>query len=191
MNSRSVKQIREEAGERIDKSQREYVLRQQLEAIKKELGEDSGDVAGEYRAKLAEAELPAKIAEDVEREIDRLERMSEQSPEHSWIRTWLDTMFDLPWNTRTEDNLELESAREVLDADHTGLDDVKDRIIEHLAVRKLRTERGLDATTGERGSGAILLLDRTPGGRQDIAGRIGRLCPRTQVRSRRPRRYPR
>ena len=156
-------QIRDDAGERIDKTQREYVLRQQLEAIKKELGEDGGDVPGEYRAKLAEANLPEKVAEDVEREIDRLERMSEQSPEHSWIRTWLDTMFDLPWNTRTEDNLELGPAREVLDDDHTGLDDVKDRIIEHLAVRKLRAERGLDATTGERGSGAILLLIGPPG----------------------------
>ena len=156
-------QIREEAGERIDKSQREYVLRQQLEAIKKELGEDNEDVAGEYRTKLAEADLPEKIAAAVEREIDRLERMSEQSPEHSWIRTWLDTMFDLPWNAQTEDNLELDSARSVLDADHTGLDDVKDRIIEHLAVRKLRTERGLDATTGERGSGAIVLLIGPPG----------------------------
>ena len=156
-------QIREEAGERIDKSQREYVLRQQLEAIKKELGEDNEDVAGEYRTKLAEADLPEKIAAAVEREIDRLERMSEQSPEHSWIRTWLDTMFDLPWNARTEDNLELDAARSVLDADHTGLDDVKDRIIEHLAVRKLRTERGLDATTGERGSGAIVLLIGPPG----------------------------
>ena len=140
-------QIREDAGERIDKTQREYVLRQQLEAIKKELGEDGGDVTGEYRAKLAEADLPEKIAEAVEREIDRLESMSEQSPEHSWIRTWLDTMFDVPWSVRTEDNLDLDSARSVLDADHTGLDDVKDRIIEHLAVRKLRTERGLEATT--------------------------------------------
>ncbi len=156
-------QIREDAGERIDRTQREYVLRQQLEAIKKELGEDGGDVPGEYRAKLAEADLPDKIAEAVEREIDRLERMSEQSPEHSWIRTWLDTMFDVPWNVRTEDNLDLASARNVLDADHTGLDDVKDRIIEHLAVRKLRTERGLEATTGERGSGAILLLIGPPG----------------------------
>ena len=156
-------QIREDAGERIDRTQREYVLRQQLEAIKKELGEDGGDVPGEYRAKLAETDLPDKIAEAVEREIDRLERMSEQSPEHSWIRTWLDTMFDVPWNVRTEDNLDLASARSVLDADHTGLDDVKDRIIEHLAVRKLRTERGLEATTGERGSGAILLLIGPPG----------------------------
>ncbi|HSF87568.1 MAG TPA: endopeptidase La [Acidimicrobiia bacterium] len=155
--------VRDDATERIDKSQREYILRQQLESIKSELGEGSGDVTSEYRKKLAEADLPEKAADAVEREIDRLERMSEQSPEHSWIRTWLDTMFEVPWNIHTEDQLDLPDARSVLDTDHTGLDDVKERIIEHLAVRKLRTERGMTAAEAGRRGGAILLLVGPPG----------------------------
>jgi ATP-dependent Lon protease len=155
--------IREDATERINEGQREYLLRQQLESIRSELGEGRADVVGEYRTKLEEADLPVHVTEAVEREIDRLDRMSEQSPEHSWIRTWLDTVFDVPWTTTTEDTLELGPAREVLDADHTGLLDVKDRIIEHLAVRKLRTERGIAASGEGRRSGAILLLVGPPG----------------------------
>jgi ATP-dependent Lon protease len=177
------RQIREEATERIDKSQREYVLRQQLEAIRKELGESDGDVTSEYRTKLAEADLPEAVAEAVSREIDRLERMSDQSPEHSWIRTWLDTIFDLPWGHRTEDRLELGPAREVLDADHTGLDDVKERIVEHLAVRKLRADRGLDAASGDRGAGAILLLVGPPGvGKTSLGESVARALGRRFVR---------
>ena len=82
---------------------------------------------------------PATVRSAVEKEIDRLERTNEQSPEGGWIRTWLDTMFDLPWGVRSDDRLDITEARAVLDADHTGLDDVKDRIIEYLAVRKLRS----------------------------------------------------
>ena len=114
-----------------------------MESIKLRTRRGQRDAVSEYRQKLADAELPEKVAEAVSREIDRLERMSEQSPEHSWIRTWLDTMFDVPWETTSEDSLDLSGRSGVLDADHTGLDDVKDRIIEHLAVRKLRHERGL------------------------------------------------
>ncbi|MDJ0959170.1 MAG: endopeptidase La [Acidimicrobiia bacterium] len=177
------RQVREEASERIDRSQREYVLRQQMEAIRKELGDSDGDVASEYRAKLADADVPASVAEAVEREIERLERMSEQSPEHSWIRTWLDTIFEVPWSHRTEDHLDLADARSVLDEDHTGLDDVKERIVEHLAVRKLRAERGLDAGSGERGSGAILLLVGPPGvGKTSLGESIARSLGRKFVR---------
>ena len=135
------RKVRDDASERMEKSQREYILRQQLEAIRSELGEGDEDVVAEYRTKLAEADMPGAVLENVTREIDRLERMSEQSPEHSWIRTWLDSVFELPWNEMTSDNLELADARAVLDADHTGLEDVKERIVEHLAVRKLRAER--------------------------------------------------
>jgi ATP-dependent Lon protease len=142
-------QIRADVTEGVDKQQREYLLRQQLAAIRKELGEGDDDVVGEYRAQLDELRdhLPEKTANFVAKEIDRLERMSAQSPEHSWVRTWLDRVFELPWATRTPDQLQLDGAREQLDADHYGLDDVKDRIVEFLAVRKLRADRGVaDAT---------------------------------------------
>ena len=175
------RKVREDATERIEKGQKDYILRQQMEAIRKELGEDA-DVGSEYRAKLAERELPEKVHESIEREIDRLERMSEQSPEHSWIRTWLDTMFEVPWGVRSEDRLDLDEAWTVLDADHTGLEDVKERIIEHLAVRKLRSERGL-SDDGERSVGAILLLVGPPGvGKTSLGESVARALGRKFIR---------
>ena len=138
--------IRTEVADGMEKTQREFLLRQQLEAIRKELGEggDGEDVVEQFRTRIAEAGLPDAVREAADREVDRLERTSEQSPEHGWIRTWLDTMLELPWGTRSEDMLDVVAGRAVLDADHTGLDDVKDRIVEFLAVRKLRADRGLD-----------------------------------------------
>ena len=175
------RKVREDASESIEKSQRDYILRQQLEAIKKELGEE-GDVVDEYRAKLNERELPETVAEAISKEIDRLERMSEQSPEHSWIRTWLDTMFDIPWDTTSEDRLDLDEAWTVLDADHTGLHDVKERIVEHLAVRKLRQERGL-TDEASRDSGAILLLVGPPGvGKTSLGESVARALGRKFIR---------
>jgi ATP-dependent Lon protease len=175
------RKVRDDASESIAKSQKEYILRQQLESIKKELGEE-GDLATEYRTKLEERELPEKVAEAISKEIDRLERMSEQSPEHSWIRTWLDTMFDLPWGETSDDRLDLDEAWTVLDADHTGLHDVKERIVEHLAVRKLRTERGLADETVE-GGGAILLLVGPPGvGKTSLGESVARALGRKFIR---------
>ena len=175
------KKVRDSATERIDKSQRDYLLRQQLEAIKKELGEE-GDAASEYRQKLQDTELPEKVHDSIEQEIDRLERMSEQSPEHSWIRTWIDTMFDIPWGTTSDDRLDLEEAWAVLDADHTGLADVKERIVEHLAVRKLRKERGLE-NAGNLQEGAILLLVGPPGvGKTSLGESVARALGREFVR---------
>ena len=175
------KRVREDAAERIDKNQREYLLRQQLDSIKRELGDET-DVAGEYRAKLEERDLPEKVAETITREIDRLERMSDQSPEHSWVRTYLDTMLEVPWEKRTEDKLDLDEAWAVLDADHTGLQDVKERIVEHLAVRKLRSERGLD-TVNERSAGATLLLVGPPGvGKTSLGESVARALGRKFVR---------
>src|SRR5215218_5984222 len=147
-------QIRKDVSEGMEKSQREFILRQQLAAIRKELGEgeDGEDVVDTYRAKVEEGKMPEAVRSAVEREIGRLERTSEQSPEHGWIRTWLDTMTELPWGEKSTDALDITEARRVLDADHTGLEDVKDRILEYLAVRNLRRERGL-ADQGGRGMG--------------------------------------
>ena len=140
--------VRTEVNEGMEKTQRDFLLRQQLEAIKKQLGEGGDDVAAGYRARLENAGMPENVRAEVERELDRFERTSEQSPEHGWIRTYLDWMFEIPWNVRSEDNLDLAEARRILDEDHTGLEDVKQRIIEFLAVRKLRSERGITVLGG-------------------------------------------
>jgi len=175
--------IREEVQEGLDKRQREFILRQQMEAIRKELGEDSEEnIVEEYRRKIAEAGMPEDVRKQAERELGRLERTSDQSPEYGWIRTYLDWLIDLPWNVRTEDNLNIAGARRTLDEDHTGLEDVKDRIIEYLAVRKLRHERGLGAVTG-RGSGAILTLIGPPGvGKTSLGESVARALGRKFVR---------
>jgi ATP-dependent Lon protease len=154
--------IRTEVNEGMEKTQRDYLLRQQMEAIKKQLGEGGDNLAAGYRARLEDAGMPDMVRKEVEREIDRFEATSEQNPEHGWIRTYLDWIFEIPWNVRSEDNFDLAEARRVLDADHTGLEDVKDRILEFLAVRKLRHERGLTVSDG-RGSGAIITLVGPPG----------------------------
>lgn len=175
------KKVRDEASEQMEKNQREYLLRQQMEAIKKELGDDT-DAAGEYRSKVADRHLPDKVKEALEREIDRLERMSDQSPEHSWVRTWLDTMLDIPWGETSTDRLDLGEAWAVLDADHTGLEDVKERIVEHLAVRKLRKERHLEEEMA-RHDGAILLLVGPPGvGKTSLGESVARALGRKFIR---------
>jgi ATP-dependent Lon protease len=177
--------IRSEVTEGMQKNQREYILRQQMEAIKKELGEsdDETDVVEEYRKKIEAADMPEGARKEADRELGRLERTSAQNPEYGWIRTYLDWMVELPWSARTEDNLDISVARGILDEDHTGLSDVKDRIIEYLAVRKLRAERGLaEASTG-RGSGAILTLVGPPGvGKTSLGESVARALGRKFVR---------
>src|SRR5260370_8984088 len=137
----------------MEEQQREFLLRQQLAAIRKELAELDGKPASEeddYRARIEAAELPEKVEEAALKEAAKLERSSDQSPEGSWIRTWLDTVLEIPWNTRTGDAYDIGAARAVLDADHAGLDDVKDRIIEYLAVRKRRSDKRLTLVAGPR-----------------------------------------
>jgi ATP-dependent Lon protease len=179
--------IRSETSDRLERGQREAILRQQLAAIRAELGEDGDDAVEQYRRRLAEADLPEQVLEAAEREVDRLERMGEQNPEHGWVRTWLDTVLDVPWSERSADRLDLDAARAVLDADHTGLEDVKDRLVEFLAVRKLRAERGLDAVDGRasarRGGGAILALAGPPGvGKTSLGESVARALGRSFVR---------
>jgi ATP-dependent Lon protease len=175
--------IRTDVAEGMEKRQREFLLREQLSAIRKELGEDGDqDVVGEYRRKIEEAGMPDDVRAEADRELGRLERMSEQSPEYGWIRTYLDWMIELPWNVRTDDNLEIPEARRILDEDHEGLADVKDRILEYLAVRKLREERGMGSATG-RGSGAILTLVGPPGvGKTSLGESVARALGRKFVR---------
>src|SRR4051812_25145718 len=177
--------IASDVREGMEKSQREYLLRQQLAAIRKELGEISGDDSDEgtdYRSRIEKADLPEAVRTAALREADKLERTSDQSPEGGWIRTWLDTVLELPWGTRTTDTTDVAGARAVLDADHTGLDDVKDRITEYLAVRARRSQRGMELVGG-RGSGAVLALVGPPGvGKTSLGESVARALGRTFVR---------
>ncbi|TPG33686.1 endopeptidase La [Mycolicibacterium hodleri] len=166
----------------MEKTQKEFLLRQQLAAIRKELGEGEPDGSDDYRVRVEAADLPEKVREAAMREVGKLERSSEQSPEGGWIRTWLDTVLDLPWNVTTEDSTDLKSAREILDADHHGLDDVKDRIVEYLAVRARRSQRGL-RVVGGRGSGAVMVLAGPPGvGKTSLGESVARALGRKFVR---------
>jgi ATP-dependent Lon protease len=174
--------IAEDVREGMEKTQKEFLLRQQLAAIRKELGEGEPDGSDDYRARVEAAELPEKVREAALREVGKLERSSDQSPESGWIRTWLDTVLDLPWNVRTEDSTDLTAARGILDADHHGLDDVKDRIVEYLAVRSRRAERGLQVVGG-RGSGAVMALAGPPGvGKTSLGESVARALGRKFVR---------
>ncbi|MGA8328455.1 MAG: endopeptidase La [Mycobacterium sp.] len=166
----------------MEKQQKEFLLRQQLNAIRKELGEGEPEGSDDYRARVEAADLPEKVREAALREVGKLERSSDQSPEGGWIRTWLDTVLDLPWNTRTEDSTDLIAAREILDADHHGLEDVNDRIVEYLAVRARRAQRGLQVVGG-RGSGAVMVLAGPPGvGKTSLGESVARALGRKFVR---------
>ncbi|MFD7920112.1 endopeptidase La [Streptomyces sp. NPDC059740] len=177
--------IAKDVQEGVDRQQREFLLRRQLEAVRKELaqlGGDSGDEGEDPRARVEAADLPEEVRRAALKEVDKLERAGDQNPEAGWIRTWLDTVLELPWNTRTEDAYDIAGARAVLDADHAGLDDVKDRITEYLAVRKRRAERGLGLVGGRRG-GAVLALVGPPGvGKTSLGESVARAMGRKFVR---------
>jgi ATP-dependent Lon protease len=177
--------IRKDVQEGMDRQQREFLLRRQLAAVRKELAELDGSTAedsDDYRARVEAADLPDKVRDAALKEVDKLERTADSSPEVGWIRTWLDTVLELPWNDRTEDAYDIAGARAVLDADHAGLDDVKDRIIEYLAVRRRRAEAGLGVVGGRR-SGAVLALAGPPGvGKTSLGESVARAMGRTFVR---------
>ncbi|MEU5406504.1 endopeptidase La [Nocardia asteroides] len=177
-----TEKISEDVREGMEKSQREFLLRQQLNAIRKELGEDEPDGADDYRTRVENADLPENVRAEALREVGRLERASDQSPESGWIRTWLDTVLDLPWTVKTEDNSDVSAARAVLDADHHGLDEVKDRMVEYLAVRSRRAARGLEVVGG-RGSGAVMVLVGPPGvGKTSLGESVAKALGRKFVR---------
>ena len=162
--------IREEAQGEMEKTQREYYLRQQMRAIQKELGEGDGDSGEDYRRKIDEAGLPEEARKEAERELDRLSQMNPQSAEAGVIKTYLDWLTDLPWSNLSEDNLDLNHAEQVLNEDHYGLEKVKERILEFLAVRKLRLERGVEDDE-DVGATAILCFVGPPGGGKTSLGR--------------------
>ncbi|HEY3685730.1 MAG TPA: endopeptidase La [Streptosporangiaceae bacterium] len=176
--------IRKDVTDGMEKTQREFLLRRQLEAVRKELAELNGEADDEddYRARVESADLPEDVRDAALKEIGKLERAGDQSPESGWIRTWLDTVLELPWNERSEETQRLTAARAVLDADHAGLDDVKERIVEYLAVRARRAERGLGVIGGRR-SGAVLALAGPPGvGKTSLGESVARATGRKFVR---------
>ncbi len=174
------KRIREDVQEGAERQQREYFLRKQMDSIRKELGEDEGSVVEEYADKIEAAEMPEDVYEQAVKELRRLERMGDQTGESGMIRTYLDWLIAIPWNKRSEEHLDPVEARKILDADHAGLEDVKDRVTEYLAVRKLREERDIEA---DPKSGAILTLVGPPGtGKTSIGQSIARALGREYVR---------
>jgi ATP-dependent Lon protease len=174
------KRIREDVESGAEKQQREYFLRKQMESIRKELDEDDASVVEEYRTKINEAGMPEYAEEQALKELGRLEKMGEQSAESSVIRTYLDWLIAVPWSENSEEKLDPVHARQILDEDHAGLEDVKDRIVEYIAVKKLRVDRGIQE---DKRSGAILTLIGPPGtGKTSIGESIARATGRKFVR---------
>ncbi len=181
--------IRSETQEELDKNQREYYLRQQLKAIQKELGEDDDQaIVTEYREKIEAAGMPEEAKKEALRELSRLEKLPPQSAEYGVIQTYLDWIVNLPWSKLTEDNLDIAHARQVLDTDHYDIRDVKERILEYLAVRKLRLERQIEdeveaGREQDRAGGSILLFVGPPGvGKTSLGRSIARALGREFTR---------
>lgn len=166
--------IQQDARESADKAQKEYILREQMKAIRKELGEDEENPIEDLRNRIAKADMPEEVEKRALKEVKRLEQQPAQSAEAGVIRTYLEWLVDLPWSIKTEDDLDIHHVREVLDEDHYGLDDVKERIVEYVAVRKL---------AGNKMKGAIINLSGPPGvGKTSIATSVARAMGRKMIR---------
>jgi ATP-dependent Lon protease len=173
-------QIREDVNAGMEKQQREFLLRRQMDSIRKELGEDDASVVEEYRTKIEESGMPEAVREQADKELARFERMGESSPESQMIRSYLDWLLAVPWGVRSDEVLDPERTREILDADHAGLEDVKNRIVEYIAVAKLRKERGIEP---DKRAGAILTLIGPPGtGKTSIGESVAKALNREFVR---------
>ncbi|MDD3828300.1 MAG: endopeptidase La [Anaerolineae bacterium] len=184
--------IQSEAQSEMERMQRDYFLREQMKAIRKELGEEDEQAVEieEYRQKIAEAGMPEEAEKEALRELNRMEKMPPQAAEYSVIKTYLDWLTDMPWQLSTEDQLDIEHARQVLNEDHYDLEDIKDRILEYLAVRKLRQERRAereerevqDVIRQER-EGVILCFVGPPGtGKTSLGQSIARAMGRKFIR---------
>ena len=172
--------IREDVNAGMEKQQREFLLRRQMDSIRKELGEDDASVVDEYRTKIEEAGMPDQVREQADKELARFERMGESSPESQMIRSYLDWLLAVPWGARSDEVLDPERTREMLDSDHAGLDDVKKRIVEYISVAKLRKERGIEP---DKRAGAILTLIGPPGtGKTSIGESVAKALNREFVR---------
>jgi len=181
------RRLQREVKEEIDRNQREYFLREQIKALQKELsgGDDEDDEVAAFQEKLEALELPEAVMKEAQRELNRLARMHPDSAEASVIRTYLTTITELPWNERSEDSLDIAQAADVLDEDHYGLEKVKDRVIEYLAVRKLKSERAKKGELDEAdvNRGPILLFTGPPGvGKTSIDKSIAKALGREYVR---------
>ena len=186
------RKIQTEAQTEMEKVQREYYLREQLKAIQRELGEadEQAVEVEEFRQKIAEAGMPEEAEKEAQRELDRLSKLPTAAAEYGVIRTYLDWLTSLPWSQRSEDNLDIAHARKVLDEDHYGLKDVKERILEYLAVRKLRMERAAEIESAETHDtirrdrqGAILCFVGPPGvGKTSLGASIARAMNRKFIR---------
>jgi ATP-dependent Lon protease len=180
-------QLRSQVQEEIGERQRELFLREQMKAIRKELGEDDeGKEMEDLRERLEKLELPDEVWEEVKRDLGRLERLSRESAESQVVRTWLEFIAELPWNVRSDDRLDIEEAARILDEDHYGLEDVKNRVLEFLAVRQLHVKRAQDEEERAKAisRGPILLFLGPPGtGKTSIAQSIARALGRKYIRA--------
>ena len=188
------KKIQSDVQEELGKNQREFYLREQLKAIQRELGEgtETEAEATELRQKIEDSGMPEEAAKEARRELDRLSKLPPAAAEYGVIKTYLDWLTSLPWNSSTEGEIDVAKARQILDDEHYDLEKIKDRILEYLAVRKLKQEAAIEAGRARTSTVARAdpLLRRTSGRRQDESGAVDRARPRPRADPNVARRSP-